>query len=137
MHKLTLMLAAGAVGAVAVSVASRADAGALGGADGLRIAIDDVSTHAMPVHYYGWRRPWRRAYGWGWGWRRPYYAGWGGWGWRRPYYAGYWGWRRPYWGGYRYRPIYGAVGFGWHGGWGHRHWGWGGPRIGFGVGFGW
>ena len=108
MHKVTLLLAAGAIGALAVSVASRAEAGALGGAEGIRIAIDDVSPVAN-VHWrrhgYGWRR--HHYAGWrGYGWRRPYYAGWRGYGWRRPYYAGWgggWGW-----GG----PIYGAVGFG-------------------------
>jgi hypothetical protein len=43
MKNLTLMLAAGAVGALAVSAATRTEAGALSGAEGIRIAIDDVS----------------------------------------------------------------------------------------------
>jgi hypothetical protein len=43
MKNLTLMLAAGAVGALAVSAATRTEAGALSGAEGNRIAIDDVS----------------------------------------------------------------------------------------------
>jgi hypothetical protein len=147
MHKLSLMLVAGAVGVLAASAATRSDAGVLAGAEGLLPAINEVSP-VLDVH---WRR-----YGYGWGWRRPYlgYAGWGGWGgygWRRPYYArwGGWGWRRPYyagWGGYGWgyrRPIYGAVwgapvvgvGIGFGRPWGWGGWGWGGPRIG--IGFGW
>jgi hypothetical protein len=150
MQRLTLLLAAGAVGALAVAVSPRAEAHALAGAESIRIAIDEVSPIAN-VHWRG--HGWRRGYwggGWGWGWRRPYYGRWGGWGWRRPYYAGWggWGWRRPYWRRpyyagwgypyYGYRPIYGAVGFpgvgvgfGWGRGWG---WGWGGPRVGIGFG---
>ena len=143
MHKLTLMLVAGAVGALAVSATTRSEAGALAGAEGVLPAIDDVS----PVVNVHWRR-------YGYGWRRPYYAGWRGYGWRRPYYAGWrgygwrgYGWRRPYYagwgGGYGWRrPIYGAawgpglgVGIGFGRGWGG--WGWGGPRIGIGFGWGW
>ena len=112
MHKLTLTLVAGAVGALAVSATTRSEAGALAGAEGVLPAIDDVS----PVVNVHWRR-------YGYGWRRPYYAGWRGYGWRRPYYAG--------WRGYggaavlrrlgRRRPIYGAA------------WGAG---LGVGIGFG-
>jgi hypothetical protein len=59
MKKLTLMLAAGAVGALAVSAATRTQAGALSGAEGIRIAIDDVS--AIQNVRYG-RRVYRAAY---------------------------------------------------------------------------
>lgn len=58
MHKLTLIFAAGAVGAVAVSAATRTEAGALSGAQGVHIAIDDVS--AIQNVLYG-RRVYRRA----------------------------------------------------------------------------
>jgi hypothetical protein len=146
MHKLTLLLAAGAVGALAVSVASRAEAGALAGAEGLRIAIDDVSNiqkvHCVPGFAHRRSPPfdgcWRRAYrawgpGWGYGWRRPIYRsawghpGWGGYGWRRPIYGAAWG------------PGIGVgIGVGRPWGWGgHRGWGWGGPRVGIGFGWGW
>ncbi len=59
MHKLTLTLVAGAVGALAVSATTRSEAGALAGAEGLLPAIDDVSP-VLNVHWrrygYGWRR---------------------------------------------------------------------------------
>jgi hypothetical protein len=143
MHKLTLTLVAATVGVLAVSATTRAEAGVLGGAEGIRVAIDDVGP-VLNVHWrrygYGWRRPYA---GWGWrgyGWRRPYYAGWGGWGWRRPYYAGWggygWGWRRPVYGAVWGAPIVG-VGIGIGRPWGWGGWGWGGPRIGIGFGWGW
>jgi hypothetical protein len=124
-----LMLAAAAVGALAVPLASRADAGALGGAEGLRAATDDVSVvlnvHCTPGRVHRRVAPldgcWRRAYhapvvvaprvaAWGPGW-----GAWGpGWGWGRPAF-GYAGWRpgigigRPWgWGGWR-----GGIGWGW------------------------
>ena len=58
MKNLTLMLAAGAVGALAVSAATRTEAGAISGAEGIRIASDDVS--AIQNVLYG-RRVYRRA----------------------------------------------------------------------------
>jgi hypothetical protein len=141
MHKLTLTLVAGAVGALAVSTTTRSEAGALAGAEGVLPAIDDVSP-VVNVHWrrygYGWRRPYYA--GWrGYGWRRPYYAGWRGYGWRRPYYAGWgggWGWRRPIYGAVWGAPVVGVgIGFGRPWGWGG--WGWGGPRVGIGFGWGW
>ena len=58
MRKLTLLLTAGAVGALVVSVATRTEAGALSGAEGIRIASNDVS--AIQNVLYG-RRVYRRA----------------------------------------------------------------------------
>ena len=58
MQKLTLILAAGAVGALAVSAVTRTEASVLSGAEGIRIAIDDVS--AIQNVLYG-RRVYRRA----------------------------------------------------------------------------
>ncbi len=56
MKNLTLMLAAGAVGALAVFAATRTEAGVISGAEGVRIASDDVS--ATQNVQYG-----RRVYG--------------------------------------------------------------------------
>jgi hypothetical protein len=54
MHKLTLMLAVGAVGVLAVLAASRTEAAGPGAdANSLRIASDDVS--AIQKVQYGWR----------------------------------------------------------------------------------
>jgi hypothetical protein len=58
MHKLTLTLVAGAVGALAGSAATRTEAGLLSGAEGIRIASEDVS--AIQNVLYG-RRVYRRA----------------------------------------------------------------------------
>jgi hypothetical protein len=58
MKNLTLMLAAGAVGALAVSAATRIEAGALSSAEGIRIASDDLS--AIQNVQYG-RRVYDRA----------------------------------------------------------------------------
>jgi hypothetical protein len=65
MKKLTLMLAAGAVGALAVSAATRTEAGTLSGAEGIRIAMDDVS--AIQNVQYGRRVYGRAVYGPGYG----------------------------------------------------------------------
>ena len=60
MHKFTPLIAAAAVCVAGVSLASRADAGALAGADGLRPALDEMSltekVHCRPgrVHHRGW-----------------------------------------------------------------------------------
>jgi hypothetical protein len=53
MKNLTLILAAGAVGALAVTAAIRAEAGALSGAEGIRVASNDAST--LQNVQYGWR----------------------------------------------------------------------------------
>ena len=123
MHKFTPLIAAAAVCVAGVSLAGRADAGALVGADGLRPALDEMSitetVHCTPgiAHRRShprdgcYRRVYRApapAYSYGYG---PSYG-----------YGGY-----PY--GY-YRPGI-SVGVG---GWGHRGWGWG-PGVG--IGFGW
>ena len=60
MHKFTPLIAAAAVCVAGVSLASRADAGALAGADGLRPALDQLSitetVHCTPgAHHRGCR----------------------------------------------------------------------------------
>ena len=121
MHKFTPLIAAAAVCVAGVSLASRADAGALAGADGLRPALDEMSlaekVHCRPgrVHHRGWPHDGcsRRVY------RAPAYPAYG----YGPYAYGY---------PYGYGPGV-SVGVG-VGGWGHRGWGWG-PGVG--IGFGW
>ena len=60
MHKFTPLIAAAAICVAGVSLASRAEAGALAGADGLRPALDEMSltekVHCRPgrVHHRGW-----------------------------------------------------------------------------------
>jgi hypothetical protein len=119
MHKFTPLIAAVAVCAAGVSLAGRAEAGALTGAEGPRAAVADLglieAVHCTPGFAHRRTPPrdgcYRRVY------RAPYPAYSYGYG---PYAYGY-----PY--GY-YRP---GIGIG-IGGWGHRGWG---PGVG--IGFGW
>jgi hypothetical protein len=71
MKSLTLILAAGVVGAFAVSAATRAEAGAFSGAEGIRIASNDVST-IQNVQYD--RRYGRPGYPYGYGYAPGYHG---------------------------------------------------------------
>jgi hypothetical protein len=126
MLKLTPILAAAAVCAAGMSLAGRAEAGALAGAEGLLPALDQMSitetVHCTPGIAHRRSPPYDGCY------RRAYRAA--------PAYSyGYPSYGYGYGGGYPYgyyRPGF-SVGVG-VGGWGHRGWGWG-PGVG--IGFGW
>jgi hypothetical protein len=62
MHKL-MLLTAGAACALTVSIATRADAAALGGAEGIRIALEDMSAVETVAYRRAvvYRAPVRRA----------------------------------------------------------------------------
>jgi hypothetical protein len=124
MHKLTPLIAAAAVCAAAVSLAGRAEAGALAGAEGPRAAVADLglieAVHCTPGFAHRRSHPRDGCY------RRVY---------RAPAYPAYsYGYGPSYgYGGYPYGYYRPGIGIG-VGGWGHRGWGWG-PGVG--IGFGW
>jgi hypothetical protein len=113
MHKLTLTLATAAACTLGASLT--AQAGTLGGAHGIRAALDQISVvepvHCIPGRVHRRSPPYDGCY------RsvRRYYA---------PRAYGY----APR--AYRYAPYYGGYGYGYG-----RHY-YGGPRIGIGIGFG-